>query len=166
MRHMQQFSTRIAIAVVLTFAVLLGASYAQVAVPGSTPVQSFQPLYSCDQTFTATGAGNATTTVTSGAQTGKYFYLCHIDIVEAANGAVTGAAGPAPTCTTTNLLNNLVWWGENGTLGTGAMKPILTLAFGSVPLKTLQASVAFTVACSGGQAAESVRINMSGFFAG
>jgi hypothetical protein len=148
----------------LATAVSLGVAHAQQQVPGATPVQSFQPLYACDQTFTATGAGNTTVTATSGAQNGKYFYVCHIDITEVANAAVTGAAGPQPTCTTSNLANNLTWWGDNGALTIGQMKPVIALVFGVVPLKTLQPGTAFTVACSGGQSTQSVRVNLSGFF--
>jgi hypothetical protein len=139
-------------------------SFAQQVAPGTTPVQQVQPLYACDVTATATGLASATTTATSGTNGSKTFYICHIDIVEAANALVTVGAGPNPTCTTTNLVTNLTWWGDNSALTQGSMRPIVTIAYGAVPLKSLTPGTAFTIACSGGQATQNVRINFSGFF--
>lgn len=140
------------------------STLAQVAQPGATPVQSFQPLYVCNQTATATGAANTAVTATLTPPSGQYVYLCHIDISLVANAIVTGAAGPAPIFTTTNLPNNLVWWGDNGSLTTGQLKPVVTIPFGVVPLKSATAGTAFTIVTSAGQSTQSVRINVSAFF--
>lgn len=149
----------------LTFALLLATpGSAQQIAPGATPVQALQPLYSCDQAFTATGLGNATVTLTVPAQTGKVFYICAIDIQQIANAAVTGAAGPAQLFTTTNLVNNLVWWGTNTTLVIGAQVNVITHDYGVAPLKTLLAGTAFTIVGTGGQATLNVRMNVSGFY--
>lgn len=151
--------------IVLVCALLVpGVVSAQAQVPGATPVQAFQPMYACDQAFTATAAGNATTTATAPAQPGKVFYFCSVDIALIANAAVTGAAGPALACTTSNLINNLIWWGTNETLGTGAMRAVTNLSFGVVPLKSLVAGTATTIACSGGQSTYNVRVNITGFY--
>jgi hypothetical protein len=146
-------------------AALAAAISAQQIVPGTTPVQSVQPLYVCNQTATATGAANTSVTATLTPPAGQYVYLCHVDISVAANAAVTGAAGPAPIFTTTNLPTNLVWWGTNETLTTGAMRPVLALPFGVVPLKSATAGTAFTIVTSAGQSTMNVRINVSAFFA-
>lgn len=140
------------------------AALAQQAVPGATAVQSFQPLYACDQSFTATGAANTAVTLTAGAQPGKYFFFCHIDINTVANAAVTAAAGPALVCATTNMVNNMTWWGDNGTYTTGQLKAVITLQFGAVQPKSLAPGVATTIACSGGQSTYNVRINATGFY--
>jgi hypothetical protein len=139
--------------------------FGQQIVPGSTPVQAWQPLYVCNQTATATGAANTAVTLTMTPPSGQYVYLCHVDISLVANAAVTGAAGPAPIFTTTNLPTNMVWWGTNETLGTGAMRPVIALPFGVVPLKTATAGTAFTIVTSAGQSTETVRINASAFYA-
>lgn len=138
---------------------------AQQPVPGSTPVQAFQPLYSCNQTATATGLGNATVTVTLTPPAGQFVYVCSIDIVEAANALVTVGAGPAPLFTTTNLPANLVWWGDNSALTQGVMKNVITLSFTAVPLKSNAAGTAFTIVSTGGQSTQNVRINVTAFFA-
>jgi hypothetical protein len=148
----------------ILIAALVTPAFAQQPVPGSTPVQSYQPFYSCDQTFTATGVANTTVTLTAAAQSGMSFYLCSVDINTIANAAVTAAAGPAEVCATTNLINNLTWWGDNGTYTTGQLKPVIALAFGVVPVKTLQPGVAFTIACTGGQSTYNVRVNVTGFY--
>lgn len=140
------------------------AALAQGPAPGATPVQAYQPFYSCDQSFTATGVANTTVTVTAPAQSGKVFYFCTVDIATVANAAVTGAAGPAEVCTTTNLINNLTWWGDNSTYLTGQLKQVVALTFGVVPLKSLVPSTATTIACSGGQSTYNVRINLTGFY--
>lgn len=139
--------------------------FAQVQAPGATYVQQAQPLYACNQTATATGAANTAVTATLTPPSGQYVYLCHVDIAVAANAAVTGAAGPAPIFTTTNLPTNLVWWGTNETLGTGAMRSVIALPFIVAPLKSATAGTAFTIVTSAGQSTENVRINVSAFFA-
>lgn len=146
---------------------LVGSSsylLAQQLAPGATPVQSLQPLYSCDQSFTATGVANTTVTLTAPAQTGKTFYICAIDIQQVANTAVVGAAGPAQLFTTTNLVNNMVWWGTNTTLVIGALQNVITHDYGVAPVKTLAASTAFTIVATGGQATLNVRMNVTGFY--
>lgn len=146
---------------------LLGASsylLAQQLAPGATPVQSLQPLYSCDQAFTATGLGNATVTLTVPGQAGRVFYICAIDIQQIANAAVTGAAGPAQLFTTTNLVNNLVWWGSNTTLVIGATINVMVHDYGVAPVKTLLPGTAFTIVGTGGQSTLNVRMNVTGFY--
>src|SRR5262245_30441999 len=102
----------------------------------------------CNQTFTATGAANTAVTLTAPAQANLFFYVCSIDIVLVANAAVTGAAGPAPIFTTTGLLNNLVWWGDNGALTIGQQRPVVTLVFGPQLLRTATPNTAFTIVTS------------------
>ena len=148
------------------FAQQTGATGGNPAPAGVTPVQPYQFAVACDQAFTATGAGNTTVTLTSGTPpAGTVFYVCTLDITEIANAAVTGAAGPAEVCTTTNLINNMTWWGENGTLTTGQMKPLIVQNWLPLALKSVTPGTAFTVACSGGQSTYNVRANMTGFFA-
>lgn len=140
------------------------AAFAQGPAPGATPVQAYQPFYSCDQAFTATGVANTTVTLTAPAQSGKVFYFCSIDINTIANAAVTAAAGPALVCATTNMINNMTWWGDNGTYTTGQLKPAVALSFGVVPLKSLVPSTATTIVCTGGQSTYNVRVNVTGFY--
>lgn len=135
----------------------------QAAVTGATPVQSVQPFYSCNLTQTATGAANTAVTLTMTPNGGECIYLCDLDISVAANAAVTGAAGPAPIFTTTNLPTNLVWWGTNETLGTGAMRQVVQKSWGVVPLKTNTGGTPFTIVTSAGQSTMNVRINATGF---
>jgi hypothetical protein len=137
---------------------------AQQLVPGATPIQAVQPLFNCNQTTTATGAANTAVTATLTPPAGQYLYICSIDIQETANAAVTGAAGPAPVFTTTNLPTNLVWWGNNATQGTGLNTGVLQVVYPFL-LKTATAGTAFTIVTSAGQSTNSVRINVSGFFA-
>ena len=137
---------------------------AQQPIPGATAIQQFPPLYACDQTATATGAANTAVTASIPAQNGKYIYVCHVDIFEVANAAVTGAAGPAPIFTTTNLATNLVWWGDNATQGTGWQKQITNNTWNTIPLKTAAPGTAFTVVTSAGQSTQSDRINISAFY--
>lgn len=161
MYSIKKFVGVFAVAAVLGFGI---STLAQVVQPGATPIQAFQPFYVCNQTATATGAANTAVTATLTPPSGQYVYLCSIDISVVANAAVTGAAGPAPIFTTTNLPNNLVWWGTNETLGTGAMRPVIQLAFGVVPVKSATAGTAFTIVTSAGQSTENVRINVTAFF--
>lgn len=137
---------------------------AQQVYPGATPTQAVQPFTNCNQTATATGAANTAVTATMTPPSGQYVYICTIDIQEVANGAVTAAAGPAPIFTTTNLPNNLVWWGNNATQGTGVFTNILTGIY-PMTLKSAAAGTAFTIVTSAGQSTNSVRINVTGFFA-
>lgn len=148
--------------VVLLLAV---SALAQQLYPGATPIQQAQPLYACNQTATATGAANTAVTATLTPPAGQYVYICSIDITEAANAAVVAAAGPAPIFTTTNLPVNLVWWGDNGTFGTGAMKAVYVNNWNTIPLKSNSPGTAFTIVTSAGQSTESVRINVTGFYA-
>jgi hypothetical protein len=138
--------------------------FAQQISPGATPVQQVQPLFNCNQTATATGAANTAVTVTLTPPAGQYVYICTIDIQEVANAAVTGAAGPAPIFTTTNLTTNLVWWGNNATQGTGAFTNVLTGIY-PLTLKSATAGTAFTIVTSAGQATNSVRLNVTAFYA-
>lgn len=126
--------------------------------------QSGTRLDACNVTGTATGAANTAVTVTITPPAGQYFYLCTVYIAQVANAAVTGAAGPAPIFTTTNLPTNLVWWGNNATQGTGLFTLVTDSPFG-FPIKTQTAGTAFTIVTSAGQSTNSVRINVSGYFA-
>lgn len=140
--------------------------HAQTPDPSATRVQQVQPLVVCDQSFTQTGAANGTVTATTGTPPGgTVFYVCTIDINEIANAAVTGAAGPAEVCATTNLPNNMTWWGSNATMTAGQLTPVITLSWGAYPLKSTTGGTAFTIACTGGQSTYNVRVNMTGFFA-
>lgn len=139
--------------------------FAQTPQLGATLVQQGPPLYGpCNQTQTATGAANTAVTATVTPPSGQYFFICTIDIVEAANAAVTAAAGPAPIFTTTGLPTNLVWWGNNGTQTTGQSTPVVTLNFLPLGLRTASAGTAFTIVTSAGQSTDSVRINVTGWF--
>jgi len=121
-------------------------------------------LDGCSMTATATGAANTAVTATIPALSSKYFNVCTIHIVMVANAAVTGAAGPAPIFTTTNLPTNLVFWGDNGTLGTGAMKELAFQNYMPNGLKTALPGTAFTIVTSAGQSTQSVRINVAGWY--
>lgn len=151
------------VALILVISVEAG-DVAQQLVPGATQVQPVQALYNCNQTATATGAANTAVTATLTPPAGQYLYICSIEIHEAANAAVTAAAGPAPIFTTTNLATNLVWWGNNGTQTTGQNTPVLA-AYYPLLLKTAVTGTAFTIVTSAGQSTDSVRINVTGFFA-
>jgi hypothetical protein len=126
--------------------------------------QNATRLDACNVTTTATGAANTAVTATITVPAGQHFYVCYIHIAQAANAAVTGAAGPAPIFTTTNLQTNLVWWGNNATQGTGLYTLVTDSTFG-FPLKTLTPGTAFTIVTSAGQSTNSVRINVAGYFA-
>jgi hypothetical protein len=143
----------------LLFALLLtsAAAFGQ-----AQPVQQQgQDLKAATLTATATGAASTAVTATIGASSGQCLYITDIYIVLVANAAVTGAAGPAPIFTTTGLPTNLVWWGDNSTLTTGQMKPVTDKHYVN-PLK-VSSSTAFTIVTSGGQASQSVRINVAGY---
>jgi hypothetical protein len=130
--------------------------------PGQTPVQQGQPLFTCNQQATATGAGN--TAVTATLNPGSLScYICSVHVVEVANAAVTGAGGPAPIFTTTGLATNLVWWGDNSSLTTGQQKLVVDEVYPWF-LKTAP-GVPFAVVTSAGQSTQSVRIDVTGFFA-
>jgi hypothetical protein len=154
-------------AVALVLGVMLGALVAvngQQAVPGATPVQQVQPFTTCNQTATATSAGNGAATITLTPPSGQYVYICSIYISEAINATVSGAAGPAPIETTGGLQNNLVWWGDNSSLAQGVFVKIVDDQF-PLFLKTNAAGTAFTITNSAGQATQNVRINVTAFFA-
>lgn len=147
------------IALALVVVIAPAVAFAQAA-----PVQqSPQDLQAAVLTATATGAGNTAVTATIAAVVGQCLYVTDIYISEAANAAVTGAAGPAPIFTSTGLPTNLVWWGENGTLGTGVLK-VVTDKHYSHPLKVPQ-STAFTIVTSAGQSTVNVRINVLAYAA-
>lgn len=140
---------------------------AQQAVPGATPVQQAQPLYTCNQMQTATGAGNTAVTVTFTPPSGQYVYLCSFYAVQVANAAVTVGAGPAPIFTTTGLQNNLVWWGDNTVkLTPGGQQTVdVDEVFNPWTIKSNAAGTAVTIVTSAGQSTQSVRLNASAFFA-
>lgn len=155
---------RLILGLALITVALIATPHAQQVLPGATPTQAVQPMYNCNQTATATGAANTSVTVTLTPPAGQYAYICTIDIQEIANAAVTGAAGPAPIFTTTNLPTNLVWWGNNATQTTGAFTNVLTGIY-PLTLKSATAGTAFTIVTSAGQSTNNVRINVTGFFA-
>lgn len=155
------FAALLVIALALTTPTLGQAQ----SIPGGTLTQqSPTRLDACNVTATATGVANTTVTVTVPAVGSLSFYICTVEIVTAANAAVTAAAGPAPICTSTNLSTPLIWWGDNGTYTTGQQKIATNTTFGPGGLKTSQPGVAFTIACAGGQATYNVRINVSGWY--
>jgi hypothetical protein len=137
---------------------------AQQTSAGATPVQQVQPLYNCNQTATATGAANTAVTATLTPPGGQFVYICSIYIATANNAAVTSAAGPAPIFTTTNLITNLVWWGDNAVTTTGT-RVLVTDAVYPLLIKTAQPGVAFTIVTSAGQSTQNARINVTAFFA-
>src|SRR4051812_18079947 len=114
--------TGLLIALLAVF-VLATPAFAQ-STPGTLTQQSPTRLDSCNVQVTATGAANTAVTATVPGVSGQYFYVCSVAIYEVANGAVTGAAGPAPIFTTTNLPTNLVYWGDNSTQATGWQKQV------------------------------------------
>ena len=147
------------LALVLLFGIV-GLAQAQTLVQ-----QSPTHLDSCTAESTATSAGNAVSTVTLTPPAGQYVYICSIYIVETANALVTGAAGPLPIFTSTNLQTNLVWWGDNSSLTAGQLVKIKDVRFG-YPLKSATAGTAFTIASSGtGQSTYNTRMTITGYFA-
>lgn len=147
----------------LLAAALVLPALVEAQAPGAIVQQSPVHLDACSQTFTATGAANTAVTVTAPALTSQFFYICSITILETANAAVTGAAGPAPIFTTTNLLNQLVWWGDNSSLTIGALVKVTDVVYPN-PLKSTAAGVATTIVTSAGQATQSVRLSMTGYY--
>lgn len=146
-------------ALLVSLVLLASIAEAQVQVQNSAT-----RLDACNVTGTATGAANTAVTVTITPPAGQYFYVCSIYIAQAANAAVTGAAGPAPIFTTTNLQTNLVWWGNNATQGTGLFT-LVTDSTWAFPIKTQTPGTAFTLVTSAGQSTNSVRLNVAGYFA-
>jgi hypothetical protein len=150
------------------FLILL-ASYpvllAQQSVPGATPVQQVQPLYTCNQVQTATGAGNTAVTVTFTPPSGQFVYLCSFYASQTANAAVTVGAGPAPIFTTTGLQNNLVWWGDNAVKTTGQTSIDVDTVFVPWTIKSNAPGTAVTIVTSAGQSTQSIRLNATAFFA-
>ena len=159
----------------LSFVALFGLIHlrAQQAVPGATPVQQTQPFYNCNQIQTATGAANTAVTTTLTPPSGQFVYICSIYIATVNNAAVTPAAGPAPIFTTTGLQNNMVWWGDNAggcavsacaAATTGYLIKVVDSVY-PLLIKSNAAGTAFTIVTSAGQSTQSVRINVTGFFA-
>src|SRR5262249_2421201 len=109
----------------------------------------------------ATGAGNTTVTATLTGNAQGSIYVTMIEIEVGANAAVTGA-GVVQACTTSGLSSNLTFEGDNSSLTTGQVKQF------SVPLNSpLKANPAtnFSVACSGLQSTQTVRVNIGGYIA-
>jgi hypothetical protein len=112
---------------------------------------------------TATGAGNTTVTCTLGPPpAGQFVYVSNCTVHEVANAAITGAAAPAGLLTTTNLSTNLIWWTDNATQGTGWQKEVMKEQWAN-GLKTAQPGTSFTIAQTGGQSTQTVRINCVGW---
>lgn len=150
---------RLLIGLLLSFPLTAAAQSTGVVVQASPSM-----LNACNVQATATGAANTAVTATVTPPSGQYFYLCYVHISQAANAAVTGAAGPAPIYTTTNLPTNMVWWGNNITQLTGTYTLVTDSTFG-FPIKTAAPGTAFTIVTSAGQSTNSVRINIAGYFA-
>lgn len=149
---------------ILTLAFMMVVAFAGWAEAQQSVTQSASRLDACAVQATATGAANTAVTATATPAAGQFFYLCSVYIAEAANAAVTGAAGPAPIFTTTNLPTNLVWWGNNATQLTGTLSVVVDSTF-NPPIKSATAGTAFTVVTSAGQSTDNVRINVTGYFA-
>lgn len=147
----------------LVLAVLLG-----LVLPASSQTvvqQSASRLDACTAESSATSAGNAVSTVTLTPPAGMFVYICSIYIAQVANAAVTGAAGPLPIFTTTNLPVNMVWWGDNSSLTAGQLVKIKDGMMG-FPIKTAQPGAPFTIATSGGgQSTYNTRMAITGYFA-
>ncbi len=136
---------------------------AQSQQPGATAVQQAQPFYNCNQSATATGVANTAVTVTTVVPpAGQYVYLCSVYIATANNATLTPAAGPAPIFTSTNLQNNLVWWGDNSLATTGARVLVTDEVF-PILIKAASPATAVTIVTSAGQATQNVRINITYF---
>lgn len=149
---------------VLAFAVSPILVFGQTSSTGVAVQASPSMLNACNVQTTATGAANTAVTATLTPPSGQYVYICYIHISQVANAAVTGAAGPAPIFTTTNLPTNIVWWGNNATQGTGAFTLVTDSTYG-FPLKSAAPGTAFTIVTSAGQSTNSVRINVAGYYA-
>jgi hypothetical protein len=132
---------------------------------GATRVQADpQHLDSATTTCTATGVANTTVTCTLGPPpAGMFLYVHSCTAHEVANAAITGAAGPAGLLTTTNLPNNLIWWEDNATQTTGWQKEVMKEVWPN-GLKTAQSGTSFTLASTGGQTTQNIRINCTGWF--
>lgn len=146
--------------VLLAFPVMVAAQSSTGVSVQASPTM----LNACSAQNTATGAANTAVTATLTPPSGQYVYLCYVHISQVANAAVTGAAGPAPIFTTTNLPTNMVWWGNNATQGTGLYTLVTDSPFG-FPVKAAAPGTAVTVVTSAGQSTNSVRINIAGYFA-
>jgi hypothetical protein len=153
--------TRVSLCVLFLFLLSIVSASAQVNVQ-QTPSRAD----ACTAHSTATSASNAVSTVTLTPPAGQYVYVCYIYIAEIINATVTGAAGPLPIFTSTGLVTNLVWWGDNSsTLASGGLIKIADTKF-DFPLKTATPGTAFTIGSSGtGQATSNTRMNISGYFA-
>ncbi len=168
MKEIKSWKGSIAIFLFAVFALLVVANWhglrAQQAVAGAVAVQQVQPLYTCNQSITATGAANSGVVATLTPGITQRVYLCSVYIGEAANGAVTGAAGPVPIFTSTGLPSALVWWGNNATQGTGTFTLVADEVYPLLIPGALGTAVTIGVN-STGQSTDNVTIRLTGFFA-
>ncbi len=161
---MRKRLTAFAFGLVISALLFGGYLHGQQALPtGGTLVQPAPPQYPCNQTATATSAGNGSAAVSFAAVPGQAFYICSIYISEVANAAVTGAAGPAPIFTTAGLQNNLVWWGDNSSLTVGQLKVVTDVTYPFGQVKAIP-NTTFSITNSAGQSTQNVRINVTGFY--
>lgn len=129
---------------------------------GTQVAQQASHYDACAFAQTATGAGNTAVTVTIPAQAGKYFNICTVDLLETANAAVTGAAGPAPILTMAGAPNNLIYWGNNTTLVIGDTRDFPYSYMPNGYKSSLGTAMTFTL--SAGQATQSVRVTVTGWY--
>lgn len=146
---------------VLALALLACPAWAQQSGSPTRVQQDPQMLTACNQTATATGAGNTSVVATLAPGGGNYVYICMIEVEIGANGAVTGAA-VVQACTTAGLATNLVFEGDNSSLTTGQVK--IQPYYFAQPLKTSAPGTSFTVTCSGLQSTQTVRVNLAGYY--
>ena len=141
----------------LCFALGLSAAHAQAPIQ-----QSPTRLDACTSLATATGAGNTTVTATLSPPAGQYVYICSIEFQVGGNAAVTGAA-VVQACVTSGLSTNITFEADNSTLTAGQVKEFF---YGlPIPWKSAQAGTAFSLACSGLQSTQTLRVNLTGYFA-
>jgi hypothetical protein len=130
---------------------------------GATPTYQTATMYNvCNVQATATGVANTSVVATVPAQGGYFFNVCSMEFTVVANAAVTGAAAPAQLYTTTGLATNLIFWGNNTTLVIGDSRD--QNHYYALPLQTTTAGTAFVVTGTGGQASQTIRINVTGFY--
>lgn len=117
---------------------------------------------------TATGLGNATVTATIAGVANRMVYLHTVDVQMVANAAVTGAAGPAPTITSSALAGGvtLVWWGDNSALIIGQQRQVVSALFPPFTVRAQSLGASLTITSTGGQATQNVRINLTGCYGG
>lgn len=162
---MKKFFSIFAIVTLITLIGYVGAVKAQQYNLAQLTQQSATTLTAAAVECTATGAGNTTVTCTLGPPpAGLYVYVTNCTAHQVANAAVTGAAGPAGVFTTTNLQTNLIWYADNATAGTGARTEAMKELWPN-GLKTAAPGTSFTLAQTGGQSTQTMRINCAGYFA-